>query len=61
MRNHPKLSNDAGVGDVPLAMVAALFRPDRGGRLADLHPGHPGAARRHVVPLRPGMFSLSDL
>ena len=54
-------SNAAGTGDFTLAMVAALLRPDGSGRLADLHPRHPGAARSHVVPLRPGMLRLSDL
>ena len=54
-----KIGYDAGSGDFTLAMVAALLRPDGGGSLADLHTGHPGATRRHVVPLRPGMLSLS--
>ena len=43
-----------GVGDLSLAVVAALHRADHGRRLADLHLGHPAAARGHVVPLRPG-------
>ena len=51
---------NAGVGDVALAVVAAFLRSDGGGRLSDLHPGHPGAARRHVVPLGPGKLRLHN-
>ena len=46
-----------GVGDLALALVASLRRADRGRRFANLHPGHPAAARGHVVPLRPGRES----
>ena len=52
------ITNDSGVGDVALAVVAALLWADGGGRLADLHPGHPGTAGRHVVPRRPGLLRL---
>ncbi len=49
---------DQGAGHRQGALPPAHVRPDGGGRLADLHLGHPRAAGGHVVPRGPGLVRL---